>query len=140
MKRCPCCNARLKDSPLCARCGADLSRALRCEQLAKQWLALSLQTLEAGQASIAVHAVKRSLSYRQTPEARAFRGFIIKHQYTSLYDCLARQDLQSARRTVSNLSVLQGDNEALVRFQELIDHLSARSTKRHESFHHWHLL
>lgn len=129
MKRCPCCNARLSDAPLCPRCGADLSRVLRCEQLAKQWLGLSIQTLEAGHATIAAHAVKRSLSYRQTPEARAFRGFIIRHQYTTLYDCLARQDLQNARQTIVGLSVSQGENEALRRFQELIDHLSARSDK-----------
>ncbi len=140
MRRCPCCNARLNDAPLCPRCGADLGRVLSCEQLAKQWLALSLQTLKAGQTAVAVHAVKRSLSYRQMPEARIFREFLIRHQYTSLYDSLARQDWQSACRTVSNLHILQGDNEALSRFQEFIDHLSARSTNHSEPFSRWHLL
>ncbi|WP_341326190.1 hypothetical protein [Methylotuvimicrobium sp. KM2] len=140
MKRCPCCNARLKDAPSCSRCGADLSRILRCEQLAKQWLGLSLQTLESGHATIAAHAVKRSLSYRQTPEAGIFREFLIRHQYSALYDSLARQDWPSARQTISNLHVLQGDNEALSRFQEFIDHLSARSTNHSEPFSRWHLL
>lgn len=140
MKRCPCCNARLSSTPLCPRCGADLSRVLRCEQLANQWLALSLQTLEAGHATIAAHAVNRSLSYRQTPEAGIFREFLIRHQYRALYDSLARQDWPSARQAISNLHVLQGDNEALSRFQELIDHLSARSTNHSEPFSRWHLL
>ena len=140
MKRCPCCNARLKDAPSCSRCGADLSRILRCEQLAKQWLGLSLQTLESGHATIAAHAVKRSLSYRQTPEAGIFREFLIRHQYSALYDSLARQDWPSARQTISNLHVLQGDNEALSRFQEFIDHLSARSTNHSEPCSRWHLL
>lgn len=140
MKRCPCCNARLSSAPLCPRCGADLSRVLRCEQLAKQWLALSLQTLEAGHATIAAHAINRSLSYRQTPEARIFREFLIRHQYSALYDSLARQDWPSARQAISNLHVLQGDNEALSRFQEFIDHLSARSTNHSEPFSRWHLL
>jgi len=125
MQRCPCCNSRLPaGGSLCSRCGADLSQALRCEALAEQWLALSVQTLNADQADIAVAAVNRSLSFKQTSAARLFRDFLLQHQYQTLYDCLAKKQWQDARLTIARLQILQGDNETLFRFLALIEHLN----------------
>jgi hypothetical protein len=98
---------------------------VQCEQLSKLWLTLALQILNAQQVDIAIAAVDRSLSFKQTPEARLFRDFLVQHQYQSLYECLAQQDWQAARQTLGRLHSLQGDNEALRRFQALIKHLSA---------------
>ena len=125
MQRCPACTARLSASPVCQRCGADLSRALYCEKLAKLWLTLALKMLNAQQADIAIAAVERSLSFQQTPAARLFRDFLVQHQYQALYECLAQQQLQSAQQTLDRLRTLQGNNETLRRFQGLLAHLSA---------------
>lgn len=127
MQRCPCCNARLKAEPLCPRCGADLSRALQCEQLAEAWLSVALQSLTAGQASIAIAAVKRSLSFKQTQAAGLFQDFLIHHQYQALYQNIARKQWPQARQTLARLQVLMGDNESLQRFLALIEHLALTS-------------
>lgn len=127
MQRCPCCNARLTAASLCPRCGAELDRAMRCESLANLWLSVSLQTLDADQADIAVAAVRRSLSFKQTQAARLFRNFLAQHQYQALYRCLAQSQWQEARQTLARLRVLQGDSEALRRFLELIEHLELAS-------------
>ncbi|MDD2739867.1 MAG: hypothetical protein PHR94_13130 [Methylomonas lenta] len=124
MQRCPCCHARLKSEPICPRCGAELSRVLCCEQLAQVWLSLALQTLSAGQAEIAVAAVKRSLSYQQTQAARLFRDFLIHQQYQVLYGKIEQKQWSDARQTVACLQSLQGDNESLQRFLGLIEHLA----------------
>lgn len=124
MQRCPCCNARLKSDPQCPRCGADLTRALRCEQLAQAWLSVALQTLNAGQADIAVAALKRSISFKQTQVARLFRAFLIQQQYRLLYDTIGQKQWLAARQAIARLRSLMGDNESLQRFVALIEHLA----------------
>ena len=124
MQRCSCCNARLSTSPICSRCGADLSKAMRCESLAKRWLALSVQSLNVGQADIAVSAINRALSYQQSKIEQLFKNFLVQHQYQALYKHIAQQQWQEARQTLLRLQALLGDNESLRRFHELIEHLS----------------
>lgn len=125
MRRCPACNARLGEAPQCPRCGSDLSRMIRCEDLARKWLSVALQTLQAGRADIAANAVRRSLSFKQTPEASLVKGFLIRHQYDTLYRNVRRQHWQAARDALACLVLLQGENEALRRFYELIEYASA---------------
>ncbi|AEF99374.1 hypothetical protein [Methylomonas methanica] len=125
MQRCPCCNARLKSDPQCPRCGADLAGALHCEQLAQTWMSVALQTLNAGQADIAVAALQRSLSFKQTPAARLFRDFLIQQQYRLLYDSIGQKQWPAARQAIARLQRLMGDNEALQRFVALVGHLAA---------------
>ena len=125
MQRCPACNARLSAGSLCPRCGADLSRIQRCERLAEQWLSVSLQTLQAGKADVAVAAIERSLSFKQTQAAKLVKGFLIQHQYQALYESLGQQHWQEAGHILARLRRLQGDNEVLRRFTELIAYLSA---------------
>jgi len=124
MQRCPACDARLKELWQCSRCGADLSRIIRCERLAEAWLSVSLQALQASRADVAVSAIVRSLSFKQTPAAKLVKWFLIRHQYNALYECLGKQHWQAASSIVSRLRILQGDNEALKRFDELIGYLS----------------
>ena len=128
MQRCPACSARLGSSPLCPRCGADLGRVLQGEKLSKLWLTLALQLLNAQQAELAIAAVDRSLSFKQTLEARLFRDFLLQHQYQALYERLAQQRWPAARQTLVNLHKLQGDHETLRRFQGLLAHLTAASS------------
>jgi hypothetical protein len=126
MQRCPACNARLPPGQLCPRCGADLGRALHCEFLSKLWLTFSIQMLNADQADIAIAAVERSLSFKQTQAARLFRDFLVQHQYRALYECLAQKHWSAARQTLVRLHLLLGDNESLSRFRALLEHLSKK--------------
>lgn len=125
MQRCPCCNARLNGDSLCSRCGADLGRVMSCEQLAGEWLSTAWQMMCADKPDVAVQALNRSLSFKQTRAAQVFRQFLVHHQYRALYACLAQQNWQNARLTLAVLRALHGDNETLSRFQGLIDFLSA---------------
>lgn len=127
MQRCPACDARLKDLSQCSRCGADLSRIMRCERLAEAWLSVSLQALQANRADVAVPAICRSLSFRQMPAAKLLKGFLIQHQYRALYESLGLQSWQDAGDIVDRLRILQGDNETLQRFDELLGYLSAQA-------------
>jgi hypothetical protein len=125
MQRCPCCNARLSGDSRCSRCGADLSRVSSCERLAAEWLSTAWRMMGADKPDIAVQAINRSLSFKQTQAAQVFRQFLAHHQYRALYECLAQQHWQNARQTLAVLRALHGDNETLSRFQDLIDFLSA---------------
>lgn len=125
MQRCPACNARLGATSLCGRCGADPGRIMRCEQLAATWLSVSLQTLHAGKMDLAAAAIQRSLSLQQTPAARLVKAFLIRQYYRALYDNLDLQRYQQAQIIVKRLRELQGENEALQRFADMADYLSA---------------
>lgn len=125
MQRCPCCNARLNGDSRCSRCGADLGRVMSCERLAGEWLSTAWRMMCADQPDIAVQAINRSLSFKQTQSAQVFRQFLVHHQYRALYACLAQKQWQDARQTLAVLRALHVDNETLSRFQGLIDFLSA---------------
>lgn len=129
MQRCPACNARLNGSARCPRCAADLSGTIRCERLAEQWLSVSLQSLHANRADVAVSAIVRSLSFQQTSAANLVKGFLIQQQYWALYDSLGRQCWPEAGDILSRLRRLQGDNEALQRFDEMVGYFSGLPEK-----------
>lgn len=124
MQRCSVCDARLNESELCPRCGTDLSRIVRCERLAELWLAVALQALQLGRADVAVAALARSLSFRRTPEAGLVRDYLLRQRYRALYDSLGRQQWAEAANILSGLRKLQGGNEALRRFEEMIEYCS----------------
>lgn len=129
MQRCPACNARLGAATLCPRCGADLSRVILSDRLAEQWLSVALQSLHAGRADVAVPAICRSLSFKRVPAAKLVKGFLIQHQYQALYQSLGQRSWREADDTVNRLRILQGENETLRRFDELIQYLSVLSGK-----------
>jgi len=76
MERCPCCKARLNGSSQCPRCSTDLSHAVRCGQLAKYWLAKSVQLLAESETELAIAALEHSLRYQKTPLAMVFKRFL----------------------------------------------------------------
>lgn len=82
-----------------------------------------MQSLAAGRPAIAVPALLRSLSFKQTPPAKLLHGFLIRQLYRALYDQLGQQRWPAARETLSQLRTLQGGNDALDRFAEMIDQL-----------------
>lgn len=102
---------------------------MKCERLAEQWLSVSLQSLQAGRADVAVLAVARSLSFKQTLPAKLFKGFLIQHQYRAFYQSVGQHCWSEAGNVINRLRMLQGDNEALRRFDELLGYLSSQSNK-----------
>jgi len=125
MQRCPVCNARLSGATLCPRCGADLSRIQTTEHLAKQWLGVALHSLRCRRTDVAVSAVLRAASFKQSPAARLLKGFLVQQLYRTLYDDLAKQHWQDAHNTLNHLRRLHGQNETLARFDEMIVQLSS---------------
>ncbi|OAH97826.1 hypothetical protein A1353_22425 [Methylomonas methanica] len=133
MQRCPACNARLGKATLCPRCGADLKQIVRSERAAEQWLSVSLQSTGAGRMDVAVPAVLRSLSFKQTPAAKLLRGFLVQRLYRTLYDTVAEQRWPEARDILGHLRMLEGQNETLRRFDEMIGQLSVTSSANSSS-------
>lgn len=129
MQRCPACNARLGAATLCPRCGAELKQIVRSERAAEQWLSVSLQSAGAGWMDVAVPAVLRSLSFRQIPAAKLLRGFLVQRLYRMLYDTVAEQRWPEAHDILGHLRMLEGQNETLRRFDEMIGQLSVKSAE-----------
>jgi len=127
MQRCPACNARLGALTLCPRCGAELKQIIRSQRLAEQWLSVSLQSAGYGLMDVAVPAVLRSLSFRQTPAAKLVKGFLVQRLYRTLYQDVAERRWPEARDVLGHLRMLEGRNETLHRFYDMIDHLSVKS-------------
>ncbi|OQW72702.1 MAG: hypothetical protein BVN35_13650 [Proteobacteria bacterium ST_bin11] len=127
MQRCPACNARLGAATLCPRCGAELKQIILSERVAEQWLSVSLQSTGGGRMNVAVPAVLRSLSFKQTPAAKLLRGFLVQRLYRTLYVTVAEQCWPEALDTLGYLRMLEGQNETLRRFDEMIGHLSVES-------------
>lgn len=84
MERCPVCKARLKTdtfvvgdfSPICPRCGTELSMLQRIENQAESLCSEAIARLEAGDLSGAMQAVEQSIDFKPAPLAQALRGFI----------------------------------------------------------------
>lgn len=77
MERCPVCKARLKPStPICPRCGADMSTLLSIENKAKSLCYQAIVLLENGDFNGARRAVEQSIELKPEQLAQALRGFI----------------------------------------------------------------
>ncbi len=69
VERCPSCRARLNESPLCPRCGCDLTLVLRAERQAQNLLRQGIQAWAAGNPDLAASSVEASLALRHNPLA-----------------------------------------------------------------------
>jgi hypothetical protein len=77
MEHCPTCQARLREPPVCSRCGTDLSLPLAAEAKAAAKLHLALARLAGGDIPMALQAVEESLRLKRGPLAEALRGFLL---------------------------------------------------------------
>ena len=78
MERCPTCQARLRQDPVCPRCKTDLSGLLLIESDAAIWLRRSVALLAAGDEVQALQAVDNSLRLKQDPFASLLQGFLLR--------------------------------------------------------------
>ncbi|MGX2028776.1 MULTISPECIES: hypothetical protein [Methylocaldum] len=78
MERCPTCQARLREDPVCARCRTDLSLPLAAEAQACAKLHQAVARLGAGDAAAARQALEESLQLKRSPLALLLRGFLAR--------------------------------------------------------------
>jgi len=78
MERCPTCQARLRQDPVCPRCKTDLTRLMAIEADAAAWLKRSVALLATGDEALALQAVEASLRLKQEPLALLVQGFLLQ--------------------------------------------------------------
>ncbi len=78
MERCPTCQARLRQDPVCPRCQTDLTRLMAIESDATAWLMRSVAQLAAGDEVLALRAVEASLRLKREPLALLVHGFLLR--------------------------------------------------------------
>jgi hypothetical protein len=76
MERCPTCQARLKQDPICPRCRTDLSWLFRIESQAAARLRQAIGLLAAGEEAQALAVVEASLRLQRTPIGMALHGYL----------------------------------------------------------------
>ena len=78
MERCPTCQARLRQDPVCPRCKTDLTRLMAIESDAVAWLKRSIALLATGDEVLALQAVEASLRLKREPFALLVQGFLLQ--------------------------------------------------------------
>ena len=78
MERCPTCQARLRQDPVCPRCKTNLTRMMAIEADAAAWLKRSVALLATGDEALALQAVEASLRLKQEPLALLVQGFLLQ--------------------------------------------------------------
>ncbi len=78
MERCPTCQARLRQDPVCPRCKTDLSGLRLIESDAAIWLRRSVALLAAGDQAQALQAVDNSLRLKRDSFAFLLQGFLLR--------------------------------------------------------------
>jgi len=78
MERCPTCQARLRQDPVCPRCKTDLTRLIAIEADAAAWLKRSVALLATGDEVLALQAVESSLRLKREPLALLVQGFLLR--------------------------------------------------------------
>ncbi|BBA35865.1 uncharacterized protein sS8_3933 [Methylocaldum marinum] len=76
MERCPTCQARLREDPVCARCRTDLSLPLAAEAQACAKLRQAVARLGEGDAALARQALEQSLHLKRSLLAQLLQGFL----------------------------------------------------------------
>ncbi len=116
MERCPCCNARLRERIVCARCQADLSALINSAQAAETWLSTAMDCLATGELEQSIGALEFSLTLNKTQLAFVFRDFIIEQQTQKILNLLAEPQIMAAKQV---LYAMRGLFSYSVRLQKL---------------------
>lgn len=76
LERCPVCRARLREEPVCSRCGTGLSLPMRIAAQADALERRAIQELATGGLEAAEAAVSEALRLRRSPLSQAVSRFI----------------------------------------------------------------
>jgi len=123
MTRCPCCNARLKESLTCPRCRADLSMLINTTQAAHFYISEAVQFWKNKNIYASVQAINTSLHLKHTKMGVVFREFIIKQQCQLVLDLLAKKQLLAAKRELVQSRLLIAYSQKLQQLQSFNDFL-----------------
>ncbi|TXL00745.1 hypothetical protein BMR02_05000 [Methylococcaceae bacterium HT1] len=130
MRRCPCCNARLRERSICSRCKADLSSLIRCAQGAQLWLAKAIQFYLVENVEQSIVALDVSLNLKKSQVAVVFREFLIEQQCRVILDLLAQKQLQLARKSLYSMRKLRPYSKQLQQMYFFNDYLGMRNQDR----------
>lgn len=83
MERCPTCQARLRQGPVCPRCRSDLTRSFEIEAQAVAKLRQAVARLAEGDDAQAVRALEASLRLKREPLALRLIGFLQGHELSA---------------------------------------------------------
>lgn len=123
MQRCPSCSARLKDSPHCPRCKADLELVFAAEKQALFWCSKAVEFWQHQEIQLAVLALKKSLALQQTDFGLVMRDFMIAQQCKKVVAWLAKNDLAMAEQTLLMLNCFQNQSQQLKQLQDFLQFL-----------------
>ena len=76
MERCSACRARLDTSPICPRCGADFTLAMRAGRQAAQLLGRSIHAWAKGEHGLAEQQAMASIASERAPLALALAAML----------------------------------------------------------------
>jgi methylphosphotriester-DNA--protein-cysteine methyltransferase len=123
MERCPCCNARLRERIVCARCQADLTTLTNAAQAAETWLSTAMDCLAMGELEQSVAALEFSLTLNKTQLACVFRDFIIEQQTQKILNLLAEKQIMAAKQVLYALRGLYPYSVGLQKLNAFSDYL-----------------
>ncbi|BCG64333.1 MAG: hypothetical protein methR_P2106 [Methyloprofundus sp.] len=123
MERCPCCNARLRERIVCARCQADLSVLIHSAQAAEAWLSIAMDYLATGELEQSITALEFSLALNKTQLAFVFRDFMIEQQTQKILNLLAEKQVLAAKQILYAMRGLFAYSAGLQKLNTFNDYL-----------------
>ena len=133
MERCPCCNARLKDTVECPRCQANLSDIIGSERSAHFWLSRAIQFWTESKIEQSLGALGISLSLKKIKLAIVFRDFLIQKNYQDILDLLAQKQLLAAKQRLYRVRLLHTHSRQLQQLNRFTDYLLAKQQEQSKS-------
>ncbi len=127
MQRCPCCNARLRDTPLCPRCRADLSMVIKTEKAAEFWLFKAIQHRKESNIEKSLDSLFFSLSLKKTSLAKNMRDFLIQQSCQDVLSLLEQKKILSAKQQLYQMKRLFPYSEQLQQLNSFADYLLVKS-------------
>ena len=123
MDRCPCCNARLRETVICPRCNADLGAIINAEQSARFWLSKAIHYCLKSKTEQSIAALDLSLCLKKTRMAEVFRDFLIQRHCRDILDLLAKNQLLAAKQQLYSMRKLLPHSKQLQKLDGFTDYL-----------------
>ncbi len=129
MQRCPCCNARIRDSALCSRCRADLSAIIETEKAAGFWLFKAIQYRKESHIEKCIDALCFSLRLKKTTLAINLCDFLIQQSSQDVLGLLEKKQIIPAKQQLYTMRRLYPFSEQLQQLNGFADYLLVNSQK-----------
>lgn len=127
MQRCPCCNARLRDTPLCPRCRANLSGVIGTEKSAEFWLYKAIQYRKENNIEKCLDALCFSLGLKKTSLAIQMNDFLIQQSCQDVLELLEKKQIITAKQQLYKMRRLFPHSGQLQQLNSFADYLLVNS-------------